>query len=409
MPKDKSAPRYRSLFVVIQKQTFDAHPFLQYENLEKYVKDKFKAEYFCFCEEIGDKTKSEHIHLYIELSNAITFQTVKKKLYSSHVEARSGTPREAREYVFKIGKHANKAHTNTKPPKEYGDFSRFEKRSSSKGKKMSVDKRFKLYLESCNTIEEVEEIDVWFAQSYRRILLPRFEKKRLEQLYEDIGSSKTGSSGKIVTKFNRKIYYLFGSTRVGKTFGVKLKYGSDDVYTANCCIKHPFDGYNGQSILHLDEFRSGLQLQEVLTLLDGHETTLQCRYADKSLLADTIIISTNWALSEQYPKIKEENPRDWKAFANRFVNGVWEMVYSEPDDMRYICCISDKFDYSPASRSLLDFSEPPVDINDTTIHIKNRTLFDDIKKSIDAGKPVAPVIEAYNNPTESDGNAELPF
>jgi len=71
------------------------------------------------------------------------------------------------------------------------------------------------------------------------------------------------------------------------------------------------------------------------------------------------------------------------------------MVYSEIDDVRLISCVSDELDYSPSCRKELDFSDPPVDLNDGVIWIKDRKDFVIAKYLINGHKSALPeAIEA---------------
>lgn len=139
-----------------------------------------------------------------------------------------------------------------------------------------------------------------------------------------------------------------------------MQYGSKAVYYANSSDSHLFDNYEGQPVLAIDEFRSNLTLTAMLRYLDVYDVTLPCRYANKELLANTIVVMSNWSLMEQYQKVQEESPGDFKAFRNRFVRGEWLMEYDQELDRRYICCLSSETDYSKAVQSKLNFSDPPV-------------------------------------------------
>ena len=389
--------KYRSWFLVINEKAYTKQ--IKYDNLKNYIENiiKLNTEYYCFNEEKGD-TGNLHIHLYLELKNPLSFSSIQKKFQGAHIEIRRGNPSEARNYVLKpegmkFGKDdKEKTHTIYQPFQEFGDWSKYENITArgNKPPKKSDNDKWAEYTQMFESPKEVRDYDLSFYTRHRRTLEEYFNEKKENDLFEKIGSSRTGSSGETIELLNKKIYYLFGDSRVGKTYGVKLKYGSKNVFTANSCSDYPFDSYKGQAILHLDEFRSSLDFSTLLQMLQGYryDDDLDGRNYHRLNLAETIILCTNLKIEEQYQNIKRDYLSSWQAFYNRFINGIWEMIYSEEEDKRYICCICKPSDFSPAARKALDFSEPPVDINDDVVHIQDIETFNIIKELIKKGSPI---------------------
>lgn len=384
---------------------------LSYDEIQNYVDNELKLsyEYFCYDEEQGD-TGNLHVHFYIEFLDAKTFSSMSKKFPAVHLEPRKGTPTEARNYVMKpVGMtfskgDTEKSHTVLKPMVEAGDFSRLSKITRrGEPEKLSVNEKLKLYVEKYDSLKEIEDVDLWFAKQYKEVLATRFIAKKEQALFERIGETVAGASGETSEILHRKVYYLHGESRAGKTYGVKLKYGSKNVYTVSA-FDHPFDDYEGQRVLHLDEFRSDLPLKEVLVMLQGYreDNRLSARYYNGVNLSDTIILSTNLSITQQYAEVKDKHPESWQAFYNRFNAGIWEMVYSEADDTRYISCVSAPGDYSPGARASLDFSIPPVDINKGVVWVRDPADFCIAKRLIKRG--VSPTLAAIQ--AEKDAAAE---
>lgn len=125
----------------------------------------------------------------------------------------------------------------------------------------------------------------------------------------------------LAEKVNRwrdvNVQYIWGDTGAGKTRGV-LESVDDptDVYRVTD-YKHPFDGYRGQSILLLEEFRSSLPIEQMLVYLDGYYCELPCRYSNKVSGWDTVYIVTNIPLSEQYLNVQDKHTETFKAFLRR--------------------------------------------------------------------------------------------
>ena len=112
------------------------------------------------------------------------------------------------------------------------------------------------------------------------------------------------------------IAYLWGPTGSGKTRSVMESNGYENVYRVTE-YEHPFDGYAGQEVLVLDEFRSQLKISEILNLLDGYPLELRCRYTNKIACFDRVFIISNVDLLDQYPVIKVDQPATWAAFLRR--------------------------------------------------------------------------------------------
>lgn len=68
---------------------------------------------------------------------------------------------------------------------------------------------------------------------------------------------------------NLMVTYVWGDTGTGKTRGIMEKYGYDKVYRVTD-YSHPFDGYMGEEVILFEEFRSSLQLGDMLKYLDGY-------------------------------------------------------------------------------------------------------------------------------------------
>ena len=96
-------------------------------NPEKYgyTHDKIKLimsgiknlDYWCMSDEIGNKTKTYHTHLYFyRRKSPFTFKQIKKMFPEAHIESAEGTSIENRNYIRKEGKyeHSNKTETNLK-------------------------------------------------------------------------------------------------------------------------------------------------------------------------------------------------------------------------------------------------------------------------------------------------------
>lgn len=122
-------------------------------------------------------------------------------------------------------------------------------------------------------------------------------------------------------------FYLAGESGVGKTTVVYDTFGYSDVFRVTS-YDHPFDGYNGQSVLFLDEFRGGmsgasLSYSVILNLLDGWPMELTARRYNNWALFDTVVMSSNWEFSDQYSQHFANYSNDRPAFRRRFDHVEW--------------------------------------------------------------------------------------
>lgn len=73
----------------------------------------------------------------------------------------------------------------------------------------------------------------------------------------------------------------------------------EDVYRVTN-YKHPWDEYEGEPVLVLDEYNSQLDFQFLLNVLDRYPLRLPCRYADRYAGWTEVWIVSNKPLSGQY-------------------------------------------------------------------------------------------------------------
>lgn len=267
-------------------------------------------DYLCASDEIGELgTPHQHIYIYRSVSG-FYFDRVKSIVPTAHIDYCHGTSQENRDYVFKQGKHAetDKAQTNISDTHiEIGTVP-----DEQQGKRSDFIKAMDMIRDGYKNIEILDEVPSMFDKQNW------LDKFRQEHLIETVG------------KHNRddlQVYYIWGKTGVGKTFGVYKKHGYDDVYRVNSEHEHPFDNYQGQDVLLIDEFNSSIKLQDLLQMLDKYPYQFQSRYTNKWLCANRIYIVSNKPLYEQYPKVQKENPEIFNAFLRRLTGAFIQTDY----------------------------------------------------------------------------------
>lgn len=113
-----------------------------------------------------------------------------------------------------------------------------------------------------------------------------------------------------------KVIYLTGKAGVGKTRFIYDNYDINDVYRVSN-YDHPFDEYQGQKILVLDEFNSSIELRLLLNILDRYPLQLPARYANKWACYETVFIISNIDFTENYRNIQADFPEVFEALKRR--------------------------------------------------------------------------------------------
>ncbi len=328
-----SGSRHSSYFIVINEGAEvvggDINGF--YNRLPEIVRTSLNVDFFAYNME-KNKKGNLHIHLYAELDgNGIRFKTMQNLFPGAHIELRRGSPKQALTYLEKppgvLFGGQEKHHTVVIPVKTEGDFAPYallQYRRKSQTAKMTTQEKFDYFLENCDTKEDIKNIDLQFATVHKDALMEAFFEKALKDFQNsDKVIVFTNPQGKKSYTVNRKVYYLWGTSRCGKTEGVKRLHGEDDVSVIGDLHRDmKFDDYRDTPVMVLDEFSSQLTLNRILNILDDKIGFLSSRYKNKRNLTTHIVLTSNEPLYEQYP---DEQPKRRTAFLKRLTGGVWEV------------------------------------------------------------------------------------
>ena len=250
------------------------------------------------CDEIGLEEKTPHTHIYMVSKNSIMFSTVHRRFYGAHIDRVKGTSQQTRNYILKEGDYADSEKKETNLPETFEEWGvmPIERQGSAK---MS-DEVLQMIKDGCSDVEIVNCFPSYMTK------LPYIDQMRQKLIGE-----------KYANVFrNLEVQYIYGESGVGKTRGIYDKYGYKNVYRVSD-YNHPFDGYNGQDVLLLDEFRSNIPISLMLELLDGYPFELPSRYSNKQACYTKVVIISNVSLNMQYPNIQETEPETWKALLRR--------------------------------------------------------------------------------------------
>jgi len=247
---------------------------------------KFVPDYYCMCKEIGNETKTLHIHIFIYSKSPIRFTTIKNRFPTAHIEKAYGTIQDNIDYVRKTGKFENtdKAETSIEGSfEEYGTIpSELQEKDPIIGQLLEDIKDGK------SNIEIIENNPQW-ALKIRDIDLIR----------------ETYLADKYM-KENRDIIctYVWGKTGVGKTRDIYKRHGAKNI----CRITNykssrglSFDAYRStMDTICFEEFHSQVPISDMLNYLDIYPLMLPARYNDKVACYKNVYITSNVPLEEQY-------------------------------------------------------------------------------------------------------------
>lgn len=266
--------------------------------------EKLKPDYFCLSDEIGAETHQLHTHVVIFRSSAIRATTIRKYFPDIHMDAMKGSIQEGRNYVLKTGKYegSDKADTSVEgtfyesgePPNESGQ-----------GKRSDLEQMMELVKQNYSDLEIIEQnpklVDkLSTIRNYRQLVI---EEKAHEYR-------------------NMSVIYCWGKTGTGKTRGayadcedISQSYTVND-YSHSAGMFDAYDSAKCQTLI-LDEFRSSIPFNLLLSLTDGQYQVIMARYSNRIATHTKVWIISNISLLEQYPNIQKDEPESWKAFLRR--------------------------------------------------------------------------------------------
>ena len=251
--------------------------------VNKWITDKKQAA-FTYCRSASGM---DHLHGILSSNSTVRFSTIKNFLgKKAHIEMTQGTKKEAEDYINKMGKYAEKGEVIL------AKFQVGEIKGRQGGRS-----DIQLIRDAINeglTWRAVMRLeDRFYSPKYVSIIKNMYFDKRNQE-----------------TPFKRdvKVHWLVGDSGSGKT-GITLdllkEYGEDSFFIVSD-YQNPFDGYAGERIIILDEFRGQIPYAVLLGMLEGYKKEMHARYANVIGLWDEVYISTIKTPEEVYAKMMEK-------------------------------------------------------------------------------------------------------
>lgn len=227
-----------------------------------------KIRYLIYGIEVGE-SGTPHLQGYLELTSPQRMSAMKKLpgLGRAHFEVRRGTRDQARTYCMKDGEYF-----------ESGDWA-----AGGQGTRNDLRGMIeKIKANPTNTIEHMESDPLTYSKHQR------FIEKYIQVLEKES------------TKDFRKVEVevLHGAAGVGKT---KAAHDADpNIFTVNTDEAFPFDGYNGEKTILLDDFYGGIKYHNLLRILDGHQLRVNIKGGSRYAQWTKVFITSNVGPSEWY-------------------------------------------------------------------------------------------------------------
>lgn len=257
--------------------------------------------YWCMCDETGSEG-TYHTHVYFVLRTPTVHTVLENRFPSIHRENVKGTSQQNRDYVLKDGEKYNKGpdgsynyidgsgktHTGVNHTGTFEEWG--EMPIERQGKSKDVEKIYALIKDGATNLEIIDTVPSGMLNI-----------DKIERTRSMLRDSHFANSWREL-----QVTYIFGTTGVGKTRSVMDKYGYANCYRVTD-YKHPFDTYDGQDVLILEEYRSQFKVADILNYLDGYPLQLPCRYFNRQACYTKVFIISNIPLEKQYTSVIHES------------------------------------------------------------------------------------------------------
>lgn len=239
---------------------------------------------------------------------------VKRYFKEAHIEKCKGSVSDNVNYIKKAGKWESDESKQEK--KIEGTFEEYGAQPpDSKGKRSDMSELYQMIMDNMTDAEILAQNQDYILQIDK---INRVRTTILTEKYKE------------TVRLDLEVVYISGATGTGKTRGVLEKNGYSNVFRVTD-YAHPFDGYNCQSVIAFEEFRSSMKISEMLMYCDIFPLELPARFSNKYACYNTVYIISNWSLEKQYIEVQRGDKESWEAFLRRIHKVI---VYSEDGSIK---------------------------------------------------------------------------
>ena len=212
---------------------------------------------YIFQQEEGGETGYPHFQAFLQLQSPIHMKTLKNKFKKAgfndaHIEMRKGTVQDCIDYC-------SKKETRVNGPWQGGEIDLKNKQ----GNRSDIAELRQQILDGASVSDVLLSDEAGKAARYTRYL---------SELATARDRTTYGRQIRDIT-----VHYLWGDPGVGKTRYIYDNNPIESIYRVTD-YRHPWDEYEGQSVLVLDEFDGQFRWDQLLVFLDRYPVMLPARY-----------------------------------------------------------------------------------------------------------------------------------
>lgn len=283
-----------------------------HEHILDVMRGNFKTlVYIAMADEQGS---CYHTHVFVVFASRVRFSMVKRYFKEAHIEKCKGSVSDNVNYIKKAGKWESDESKQEK--KIEGTFEEYGAQPpDSKGKRSDMSELYQMIMDNMTDAEILAQNQDYILQIDK---INRVRTTILTEKYRE------------TVRLDLEVVYISGATGTGKTRGVLEKNGYSNVFRVTD-YAHPFDGYNCQSVIAFEEFRSSMKISEMLMYCDIFPLELPARFSNKYACYNTVYIISNWSLEKQYIEVQRGDKESWEAFLRRIHKVI---VYSEDGSIK---------------------------------------------------------------------------
>ena len=268
-----------------------------HDNIKSKIIDNFRTiTYFCMADEMG---ATFHTHIFIVFTSRVRWSKIKRHFSDVHIESCKGSVSDNILYIKKEGKWLDDLKNDQKIDDSFEEFG--TPPPDSKGKRSDLSELYRMIQDNMSNSEIIHSNQDYILQIDK---LDKIRNTILIDKYKD------------TLRLNLEVVYIFGATGTGKTRYVMENSGYSNVYRVTDYI-HPFDSYSCQPVICFDEFRSSINISNMLMYCDVYPVELQSRYSNKVACYSKVFIVSNWPLEKQYSEAQINDIDTWLAFLRR--------------------------------------------------------------------------------------------
>ena len=265
----------------------------------KEISSGFKT--FQYAAVVDEKGSNLHTHVLLVFESRVRWSTIQDRFPHAHIDEGKGDISQIIQYMRKEGKWL--LDEKKQEQKIEGSFEDWGTRPADTKEKVSeFSELYDLVYDEIPTGEILK-----LNPKYIRYI-DKIAPMRIEIMNEKYRGKR---------RLDLKVIYVFGLSGTGKTRMILDRHGEENVFRVTDYL-HPFDSYNMQQVMCLEEFRDSLTITQCLNLLDVYTVELPARYANKLGIYKVLYVVSNWNIEQQFKNVQVEHKETYRAFRRRF-------------------------------------------------------------------------------------------